>query len=445
MQIAECARVVLEQLKQVGYESFLVGGCVRDTLLGRTPKDWDICTAATPEELLSCFSGFSVYLTGLKHGTVTVLSAGEPVEVTTFRSDGEYSDHRHPDGVRFGCTLAEDLSRRDFTMNAMAYSQENGLIDPFGGEKDLQSGLIRCVGDPDRRFSEDGLRILRALRFAARYGFRLEEDTAESIRRCRTLLHNISAERTFSELKGILCGQGAGEILRTFPEVFFEILPELAPMAGFDQENPHHRYDVFVHTTHAVDAVATEPILRLTMLLHDSGKPAVFTRDRQGVGHFYGHGDRSTEIADVILNRLKSDQLTRREVLELVRRHDTPLPGTKRGMRRLLAKLGQAQLRRLLCVHRADCMAQAERYLTENLAEVDRAEALLEELLTMESCISLANLQIDGDDLIAMGVPQGREIGAILAALLGAVLDGSLPNKRGALFAEAQKQIKNRK
>ena len=396
---------VLEALRQAGHEAYPVGGCVRDCLMGVTPADWDLCTAALPEQVEAVFAGWRIIETGLEHGTVTVLSQGRPVEITTFRTDGTYRDHRHPDRVAFVSSLREDLARRDFTVNAMALGPEGDVIDPFGGRADLQAGLIRCVGDPDRRFAEDALRILRAVRFASKLDFAVEDATAASAVKNRVLLDSIARERVFSELKGILTGPGAGRVLRQFAPVIFQIIPELAAEDGFDQRNPHHIHDIWTHTAMAVDAVARSPVLRLAMLLHDVGKPDTFFTDQAGVGHFYGHAAKGEALADGILRRLRCDNDTRLRVCLLIHYHDIRPPQTERAMRRLLAKAGREAVDQLFQCWRADSADRAAAVRAENLAIIDASEKVLEAVLAGPApCFDVKSLAVDGRDILAMGV-----------------------------------------
>ena len=442
IEVPAYARVVLDRLESMGYAAYVVGGCVRDSLLGRTPKDWDVCTNATPKEVLACFRRFHVIKTGLKHGTVTVMVDHEPVEVTTFRIDGEYTDNRHPDSVTFVDNVAEDLARRDFTINAMAYSPKRGLVDAFGGQEDLAKGQIRCVGEPDARFNEDGLRILRALRFAARYNFAIECETAFSVRRNRHLLENVSAERIFKELKGILVGEGALDMLLGFPEVFATIIPELGVTVGFEQHTPYHCYDVWTHTAYAVQAAPPEEVLRLTMLLHDVGKPACFTMDAEGHGHFYGHPDKSAEMAAVILDRLKSDNATKDTVVTLVREHDSMFPTTRPGMRRFLGRLGTQIPWLLFDVKRADQSAQSPFRIEDKYASLREAMLLMDDVLAEESpALTVKDLAIKGADLIALGMRPSRAMGDLLDTLLAEVQDEAVENTREALLARAGELI----
>ncbi len=437
IQIPPYVLHVTERLEACGFEAYVVGGCVRDCLMGHRPADWDVCTAATPEEVLRVFKRFHVIKTGLKHGTLTVRSHHQNVEVTTFRLDGGYSDNRHPDAVTFVSRVEEDLARRDFTINAMAYSPTRGLVDAFGGQQDLKAGLIRCVGEPDARFHEDGLRILRALRFAARFGFALERETAYSIRRNRHLLAHISAERLFKELKGILCGAGVRDILLAFPEVFTEFMPQLAPMVGCEQHNPCHLYDVWTHTAHAVAAIRPEESLRLAMLLHDAGKPATFTRGEDGVGHFYDHPCLSARLAEEVLLALKSDNATLEEVKTLIRYHDADLPTTRPGMRRLVGKLGEALLPRLFEVKAADMAGQSDYNRAARLAALRAARELFEDVCAEQHAFTVKDLALNGRDLMQMGMQPGPAIRQVLEALLEEVQEERLENTPDALRDKA--------
>lgn len=439
--IPDHALTVVEKLERYGYEAYVVGGCVRDSLLGRTPKDWDVCTDALPEDVLRVFRRFHVIKTGLKHGTVTVMVNHEPVEVTTYRIDGAYTDNRHPDAVEFVSDIEADLARRDFTINAMAYSPTRGLVDAFGGQQDLAARQIRCVGEPDARFNEDGLRLMRALRFAARYQFDIERETAYSIHRNRHLLENVSAERIFSELKGILVGEGVLGMLLAFPDVFTAIIPELAPTLGFEQHNPHHLYDVWTHTAYAVQAVPQDTTLRLAMLLHDIAKPACFSTDASGKGHFYMHPRKGADMARSILNRLRSDHATLSAVCTLVAEHDNQFPTTIPGMRRLIGRLGEATIRRLFDIKKADIAAQSAHERSQKLAALREATLLLDETLDAGSVFCLKDLQINGRRLMELGVPQGPEIKRILSRLLQEVQDDSLANSPDELAARARDLI----
>ena len=436
--LPEGAAFVLARLEKHGFQGYAVGGCVRDSLLGREPKDWDICTDALPEEMQRMFRDQHVIETGLKHGTLTVMYAHEPYEVTTFRVDGEYTDHRHPDEVRFVKDVVDDLSRRDFTVNAMAWNPKTGLVDAFGGQEDLKRKLIRCVGEPERRFGEDALRIMRALRFASTYGFAIDEATAQAIHRLKHTLQDVAAERIRVELAKLLCGQGAGGILREYSDVIFQILPKLAPMAGFDQRTPYHAYDVWEHTVRAVENAPATEVLRLTMLLHDSGKPEVFTVDEAGVGHAWGHQKASVAIAEEALAYLRVDNATRDRVLQLVEMHDWPMSTERTLLKRRLNRLGEEALYQLIEVQRADSLGKG----TESAADVEaRTEAIrqaLDALIAERPCVTLRDMAVNGRDLMQAGIAQGKALGETLNWLLNEVLNERLANDRDALMAAAR-------
>ncbi len=432
---------ILSRLRQAGFLAYPVGGCVRDLLRGVTPHDWDVCTSARPEEVENVFSDLPQIATGKKHGTVAVILDRKAVEITTFRADGDYFDNRHPRTVTFLNDLRGDLSRRDFTVNAMALDENEGPIDLFGGREDLANGVIRTVGDPMDRFSEDGLRILRGLRFASRLDFAVEPETARAMVEERALLHNISAERIFAELKGILLGPAAGRILREFAPVFFTILPELAPMAGFEQHTPYHDSDVWEHTIRALEASPADPVFRLALLFHDCGKPACFFQDEKGVGHFYGHPQKSRALCEQALRRLRCDNDTLDRVLYLVEKHDTWLPGTEKNMRRFLLHEDVDRVRDLLTVQRCDAMAHSAYGRDPALVTIDRWEALLNKVLSEKPCLSLKTLAVSGDDLLSLGMAPGPRMGQLLNDILEQVAVGALKNDRAALLAYAKTQI----
>jgi len=422
---------VLRLLEAAGHRAVLVGGCVRDSLLDIPPHDYDAATSALPQETEMACAGLRCVETGLKHGTVTVLSGGLPVEVTTFRREGAYSDHRHPDRVEFTSDLAEDLARRDFTVNAMAW-EHGGLVDPFGGQADLRSRIIRCVGDPDRRFEEDALRLLRGLRLAAQLNFTLHPDTASAIRRHAPQLAHVAWERIAAEFVRLLCSPWAGQVLLDFPEVITQILPELAPAVGFDQKNPHHLYDVYTHSVKAMEQVSPRPALRLAALLHDVGKPAVFSLDQQGVGHFYGHSKVSAALADRALERLRLDKATRERAVTLVSRHDLPEEPTETWAGRWLSRLGEDVFFDLLELKRGDALACAPRE-SGGLEALERAEQAARALLSRRPCLTLRDLAVNGRDALAAGL-SGPAVGRALNRLLEQVAEGSIPNDRALLL-----------
>ena len=434
MRLPETIAYILSRLRGAGFAAYAVGGCVRDTLAGREPHDWDVCTAARPEQVHAVFAGEDVRDTGLKHGTVTLVVAHMPCEITTFRVDGNYSDSRRPDSVSFTDDVTLDLARRDFTVNAMAYSPADGLIDPFGGREDLRNGVIRCVGKPRDRFAEDALRILRALRFASRFGYSVEANTAAAVRELAPTLDKIAPERIKAELDGVLTGPAAAEVLREFPDVIGVPLPELLPCVGFDQRSPWHVYDVWEHTLRSVAAAPEDPILRWTMLFHDLGKPPTFSVGPDGTGHFYGHAALSAQMADGIMARLRFSNGERAAVAELVRRHDGVIEPEKKFVRRQLARLGRAQFDRLLAVRRADNLAQAPTLAERRLAELDALRALADEVESGGDCTGLSALAVNGRDLLELGYRPGPALGAELRRLLERVLDDPSKNERDTLL-----------
>lgn len=429
---------VLRRLTDAGFEAYAVGGCVRDCLLGIVPHDWDVTTAAAPEETKAVFADVPVIPTGEKHGTVTVLMEGEPIEVTVFRTEAAYSDHRHPDRVAFAHTPEEDLSRRDFTINAMAYHPSVGLIDRFGGQADLARRVIRCVGEPEKRFSEDALRILRALRFASQLDFEIEPKTAAAARRARAALAHVSAERLYAEMTRLLVGTGAGRVLRQFPEIVFEVCPQLRETYRFEQHSRYHVYDVYEHITRTVDAAPAEPVLRWVMLLHDAGKPACFSTDENGNGHFYGHPAVSAKLADECLTKLKADRAARERVVTLVGLHDRQWECTLPAVKRLLGKLGEPVLLQLLDVRRADRAGQHPDFRAENEAHDEQTRRLIQTIVESGACFQLRDLAVDGDDLLSLGIPAGPAVGQTLRRLLEAVTDGVCPNEKAALLSAAR-------
>lgn len=439
MEIPEYVRDILRRLEGAGHEAWCVGGAVRDALLGQEPGDWDVTSGAEPEAVLSLFAPHALP-TGLKHGTVTVApGGGQGVEVTTFRRDGDYLDHRHPERVAFTRSLAEDLARRDFTVNAIAVNLRGELSDPFGGRADLASHVLRAVGDPEKRFQEDALRILRGLRFASRLGFSIEPGTAKAIRRCAPLLEHIAPERVLTELTGILCGEHVLEVLLEYPDVLGIVLPEILPCVGFDQHSVYHCYDVWTHTARAAAAARPLPVLRFALLFHDLGKPETFSLDGEGRGHFYGHWRRSVPQAEAIMDRLRFDNRSRQTILTLVERHDAPLALSEKAVRRNLARYGEETLRLLLEVKRADNLAQAEPY-RDRQKLIDQWEDLLELVLQSGDCFSLGQLAVRGGDLTALGL-RGPAVGAALRELLEQVMDDKLPNDRGMLLEYVKEKL----
>lgn len=434
------AAAVMARLRASGYEAWAVGGWVRDALRGEAPHDVDIATNAPPETVRHIFSSRRVLDTGVRHGTVSVEAGGAFLEITTYRAEGPYSDGRRPDSVRFVGSLREDLGRRDFTVNAMAWDGQS-LEDPFGGASDLQERLIRCVGEADARFSEDALRILRALRFASVLGFSVEKGTRTALFRHAPSLRAVSQERTAAELTGLLCGKNVRSVLLEYVAVLGAVLPEILPLVGFGQHNPHHIYDAWEHTAAAVAAAPAEPALRLAALLHDIGKPAVFSPDESGTGHFYGHAEVSERMADDILRRLRFPAALRGRVRLLVRYHGAGPDASPKSVRRWLSRLGPRDFFALLALRRADCAAQPPR-LEARFQYCDAVEAIARAELGKNVCLSVADLAVGGNDLIALGCPPGPMVGRVLRRLLEAVLDEITPNEPPALRAAARELLR---
>lgn len=379
--------------------------------------------------------------TGLKHGTITVdMERSGKFEVTTFRIDNHYSDGRHPDSVDFTEDIYLDLARRDFTINAMAFNQA-GLIDPYHGREDLENKVIRCVGNPNDRFNEDALRILRALRFASTYGFQIEEKTKESIHKNKDNLNNISAERIQSELCKMLCGKGVLGVLLEFSDVISTVIPELKPCIGFAQNNPYHQYDVYGHIAHAVaNYTGSDVSVKVALLLHDIGKPQCYVEDERG-GHFYGHNIPGHDIADSVMHRLRFDNKTINEVLELVLYHDAVIEPTVKTVRRWLNKIGEERFQQLLCVRMADILAHAENTQESRIVRCQALRQIVDDVIAKEQCFSLKDMKMSGKDIIAMGIPEGVRIGEILNALLDEVISGELPNEHDALVRRAMEML----
>lgn len=434
INIPDAPKHLMKILLDAGYEAYVVGGCVRDFLLGRVPHDWDICTNALPEQMKECFASYHVIETGLKHGTLTVMVDHVGYEITTYRTDGEYTDHRHPDSVQFVCTLQEDLMRRDFTINEMAADISGKIRDFYDGQFDLEHKWIRCVGDPNKRFMEDPLRILRAMRFQSKLGFVIEQSTEDAMRRYRHLLQYISAERINSELTGILMGD-CYSTLTCFPDVLSVCIPEIKPCIGFQQNNPHHNRNVWEHTLFAISAAPKDLYTRLALLYHDIGKPLCYSFE-SGVGHFYGHAVISKDIAEKSLRGLRYDNQTVKLVTQLVEAHDRTIEPRKPVIRRCLNKMGLKQFLRLLDVKEADYMAQAQLY-GDRLHKVEILQMTNEIFVAQiqqEDCFSLKDLAINGDDLIQLGYKPGKKIGTVLNQLLEMVIDGTMENSKDLLI-----------
>lgn len=432
------SKTAIEILNSKGYEAFLIGGSVRDFVMGLPIGDIDITTNATPDEVKQVFKDFRVIETGIKHGTVTVLINGEPLEITTYRCEGTYSDNRHPDSVIFSTSLSDDVVRRDFTMNGIAYDFKNGFCDLVGGLEDIKNKTIRCIGDAQTRFREDSLRILRALRFSAVLGFEIEENTKKAIHKCKELLKNISAERIREEFTKLVCGKNAYSVLAEFSDVICVFIPEFNACVGFEQKNRHHVYDVYTHILKATEESRPEPAIRLALLFHDIGKPVVAHFDENGEQHFYSHPKISAEMTDKIMTRLRFDNETRNKVVTLVKFHDSPImlndsdnPDRKR-LKRIMSQIGKEQIFDLIEIKRCDNSAQNPKYYRGDEFYKETLD-LINEIITENECFSVKDLKINGNDLIALGYA-GKEIGEKLERCLDAVIDGKVENDKEKLI-----------
>ncbi len=432
--ILEC----LDALENAGYAAYAVGGCVRDACLGLTPHDYDLCTSALPRETEAVFGNKRLVLAGEKHGTVGVVTDFGVVEITTFRTEGAYRDNRHPDWVEFVSDVERDLARRDFTVNAMAYSPKRGFADPFGGREDLKNKVLRAVGEPEKRFQEDSLRILRGVRFAVRFDLTVDPETRKAMLSQAQLMDNLARERVFDELCKLLPLVDA-EDLGQFAPILAAVIPELEPMIGFDQRSPHHAYDLFTHTAHVVAGVPAELTLRWAALLHDIGKVPTFTQDETGRGHFYGHAPRGAEMADQVLHRLKAPTALREQVVVLIEKHMTRLQPDKKLLRRQIGRLGWEMVENLLYLQEAD-MGSKGTGKPEELAIFPQIRELLDQIKAENACLSLKDLAVNGHDLMEMGFT-GRAIGQCLNTLLEQVIDERLPNEKAALLAFAKTQL----
>lgn len=441
IQLPEKAKQVLRTISEAGYEAYIVGGCVRDSILGREPEDWDITTSATPEQVKELFP--RTIDTGIQHGTVTVMLEHEGFEVTTYRIDGKYEDNRHPREVTFTPSLTEDLKRRDFTINAMAYNEESGLVDLFGGLEDIGRRVIRCVGNAEERFTEDALRMMRAIRFSAQLGYGIEEETRNAISRLSGNLQTISAERIQTELVKLVISEHPDYLRIAYDTgVTSVILPEFDLCMETAQHHPHHCYGVGEHILRSMLEIPAVKELRLAMLFHDIGKPQVLTEDDKGVTHFHGHSQVSAELAKKTLRRLKFDNATIHTVGKLVLYHDygNGVTPDRRMVRRALNKLGEDIFPGLFLVRRADIMAQSGFLRTEKLDNLDKWEELYRQILEKNECVSLKTLAVTGGDLIAQGMKPGRELGEMLNRLLLLVLDHPELNTKEYLLEAARSE-----
>lgn len=470
IEIPEDVERILSRLHEADYAAYLVGGCVRDCLMGNKPHDWDICTSATPAQVKQVFADkpYTVVPAGIKHGTVMVVAHGRPYEITVFRKKGSVGKHslqgksdafsssaavasqpvpeRQEGNAQKFChtyldnPLYEDLGLRDFTVNSMAWSPEEGLIDPYHGERDLAAGLLRCAGSAYERLSEDPLRILRALRFAAHFGFSIDPELDSAIHELYPLLKDVAVERITSEFYRFMQSSGVkvAEMLRNYPDVACFLIPELKPLIGFDQHNHHHVYDVWEHTLKAMEACPDNDIvLKFTILFHDMGKAHTFTMDNQGVGHFYGHAEVSKTLCKNIMNRLRFDGKTEEDVMTLVEVHDARVEPATRSIRRWLNRIGEEQFRRLLQMKRCDAAGQNPVYWPDRDAYISSLEKAFEEVKAQDACFSMKDLAVKGSDLIAVGYERGAALGKCLKRLLDEVIDERLPNDKQVLLSQA--------
>lgn len=431
-----CPNYILKAIEIIeahGYTAYAVGGCVRDSVMGRTPNDWDMTTDAEPEQTQKIFHSFRTIPTGIKHGTVTVIIDSHPIEITTMRIDGEYSDNRHPQQVSFTRNINDDLSRRDFTVNAMAYNPKIGLVDPFGGIEDIKKRLIRCVGQPNIRFHEDALRILRAVRFASVLDFDIEKNTAESLIDNRSLLNHISKERIRVELIKLLCGKNVENALTNYKELIFEIIPELSATNGFLQHTLYHIYDVWTHTVKVVAAIEPTSDFRLAALLHDVEKPSMFTLDENGRGHFKGHPQKGAETAEKILRRLRFSNAEIKRITAIIYLHDERPNGDRFALARLCADYGIDSVDDTLKLIKAESHGKNPEFSDSEIASVELAQKQLDEMRKSNTCLSLSQLNINGNDIISCGIERTK-IKETLQFLLYEVVYERVENKKSELI-----------
>ncbi len=441
MTLQEKAEFIISVIEKNGFEAYQVGGCVRDFLMKRSCDDIDITTSAKPSELEKILDENKIkyFETGIKHGTITVVIDNDNFEITTFRTDGRYSDSRHPENVTFVTSLEEDLSRRDFTINAMAYSKKRGLADLFGGLADIENKLIKTVGDPDKRFKEDALRIMRAIRFASVLNFNIEENTKKSIFKNKELLKNISAERLFTELSKLLLGDNVYNVLVEYKDVLSVIIPEIKDTFDFPQNTKWHLYDVWRHTCKTVEASPKDTALRLTMLLHDIGKPFVKTTDENGVDHFKGHQAVSAQMAEKVLKRFKVSNELYGRVMFLIPIHDMHIGTDRKKVKKWLSEVGEDRLLDLVSVKRADKSGQNPEMTGEELLNLDKTEKMIRLIVDEGEPLTVKDLDINGNDLISLGF-KGKEIGEILSEILSLVVSDELENKKDVIISYILRQ-----
>ena len=435
MPLPRAVQTAIFRLEKNGFEACVVGGGVGDHLMGIAPHDFDLTTNARPDRIKACFHGFPVIETGIAHGTVTVLIDKMPLEITTFRTDGDYADHRHPDAVAFTDDLTQDLARRDFTVNAMAYSPSRGIVDPFGGQNDLSRGVIRCVGEAEKRFDEDALRILRALRFSAVLGFSIDEDTAAAAHDLRATLAAVSAERIYAEFCKLVCGKNAFGVLGAFPDVIGVFIPEILPCVGFNQRNRNHSHDVYLHMLYVLKECPPVLPLRLAAYLHDIAKPQTASFDEErGIMRFTRHPAVGADTADAVLRRLRADNATRDLACRLIRHHDDRVPPERPAVRRLMQRFSKEELPLFFAIQRADALDHNVDFRTERLRRLEEVERIVAQLEREDTCLNVRDLCVNGNDLISLGY-RGRAVGQALQTLLDAVIDERVRNSREDLLS----------
>ncbi len=426
------AGYIIDNLQKNGFQAYIVGGALRDMLMNRIADDIDITTDASPEEVEAVFSNHKVIETGIKHGTVTVLIDDIPIEITTFRIEDTYTDGRHPDKVLFSKSIEDDLRRRDFTMNSIAYNLTQGFVDPFGGRKDIENRIIRCVGNPTERFTEDSLRILRAMRFASVLSFEIDDKTEKAMFECKGLLKNISKERIYAETVKMLCGKNIRQVLIKYTDIIAEYIPEISYMKNFNQHNFHHKYDLLTHTAVVVENTDPVPHLRLSALLHDIAKPVCLSFDNEDTGHFYKHSSVGADMANTILLKLHSDNNTIEKVVKLIKWHDTPIEESERIIKKKLRIMGEELLSNLIKLQRADTKGLADEFQNRSM-HFDKLEQIITTVISEQQCFSLKDLAINGNDVSELGY-KGKEIGIILNSVLDAVIETELSNNKAEII-----------
>ncbi len=433
IKLPQKVKFIFEKLQSNGFEVYAVGGCVRDSIMGKEPKDWDFTTSATPDEICKVFDDYKYFDIGKKFGTISVINNDETFEITTFRGEGEYSDSRHPDSVKFCSRVEDDLSRRDFTMNSIAYSEQRGIVDPFDGVSDIKKGIIRTTGDPLKRFSEDALRIMRAIRFSSVLGFSIEKHTSEAIMSLKESLLNVHPNRMNKEFLNLLMGQNVCNVLSEYAQVLAVIIPEIKPMLGCVQNNPHHKYDVWTHTVNTFEHAPLDETIRLSLFFHDSGKPYVKTTDKKGINHFKTHPVKSAKIAETVLRRFCFPNPLVNDVTLLVKYHDERFREGNVSIKKVLKVIGKDLFEKLITIANCDMYSQSEYKREEKIKLLYDVKEEFQKILRENQCYSLAQLEVDGNDIAGMGY-SGQDIGLVLYLLLDYVIENKVENNKNALL-----------